>query len=66
MRTVDLTKPSYKVAREYMIRLESEDFEKPELLEKMATAASGKDKALSGAEFKKKFEPVVTELSGGL
>jgi 6-phosphofructokinase 1 len=66
VRTVDLTKPSYKVAREYMIRLESEDFEKPELLEKMATAASGKDKALSAAEFKKKFEPVVTELRGGL
>ncbi len=65
VRTVDLTKPSYKVAREYMIRLEREDFEKPELLEKMAKAASGKDKFLSAAEFKKKFEPVVTELRGG-
>ena len=66
VRTVDLAKPSYKVAREYMIRLESEDFEKPELLEKMAKAASGKDKTLSAAEFAKKFEPIVTELRGGL
>ena len=66
VRAVDLTKPSYKVAREYMIRLEREDFEKPELLGKMAKAASGKEKSLSAAEFKKKFEPVVTELRGGL
>jgi len=66
VRAVDLAKPSYKVAREYMIRLESEDFEKPELLEKMAKAASGKDKTLSAAEFTKKFEPIVTELRGGL
>ena len=65
VRAVDLTKPSYKVAREYMIRLEREDFEKPELLEKMARAASAKDKFLSAAEFKRKFEPVVTELRGG-
>ena len=65
VRAVDLTKPSYKVAREYMIRLEREDFEKPELLEKMARAASAKDKSLSAAEFKRKFEPVVTELRGG-
>jgi hypothetical protein len=36
------------------------------MLEKMAQAASGKDKALSAAQFKKKFEHVVTELSGGL
>ena len=66
VRTVDLTKPSYKVAREYMIRLEKEDFGKPELLEKMANAASGKAKALSVAEFKNKFEPAVTALRGGI
>jgi 6-phosphofructokinase 1 len=66
VRSVDLTKPSYKVAREYMIRLEKEDFEKPELLEKMTKAASGKEQALSVAEFKKKFEPAVTALRGGI
>jgi ATP-dependent phosphofructokinase / diphosphate-dependent phosphofructokinase len=64
VRTVDISKPSYKVAREYMIRLEKEDFENPEGLEKLAKAASGKDKSLSAAEFQKKFEPAVTELRG--
>ena len=29
VRPVDISKPSYKVAREYMIRLEREDFEIP-------------------------------------
>jgi 6-phosphofructokinase len=66
VRAVDLAKPSYKVAREYMIRLEKEDFENPERLEKLANAASGEDKTLSPEEFKNKFEPVVTELGGGL
>ena len=65
VRTVDLAKPSYKVAREYMMRLEREDFDKPELLEKMAKAASEKDKSMSAAEFKKRYEPAVTELRGG-
>jgi 6-phosphofructokinase 1 len=66
VRAVDLTKPSYKVAREYMIRLEKEDLDNPARLEKIAKAASGKNKALSVAEFKKKFEPAVTDLRGGL
>jgi 16S rRNA U516 pseudouridylate synthase RsuA-like enzyme len=66
VRTVDLTKPSYKVSREYMIRLEKEDFENSELLEKMAKAASGKDKSLSAAEFRKRYEPAVTALRGGI
>jgi 6-phosphofructokinase len=66
VRTVDLAKPSYKVAREYMIRLEKEDFKNPERLEKLANTASGKDKPLSAAEFTKKFEPMVTALRGGL
>jgi 6-phosphofructokinase len=66
VRVVDLAKPSYKVAREYMIRLEKEDFENPERLEKLAGAASSKDKPMSVAEFKKKFEPVITGLRGGL
>ncbi len=66
VRVVDLAKPSYKVAREYMIRLEKEDFENPERLEKLVSVASSKDKPMSVAEFKKKFEPVVTGLCGGL
>ena len=66
VRTVDLTKPSYKVSREYMIRLEREDFENSEGLETLAKAASGKDKQISVAEIKKNFEPSVTGLMGGL
>ena len=66
VRKVDISKPSYKVAREYMIRLEREDLENPALLEKLARAASSKDKALSAEEFKKRFAHVVSDLRGGL
>ena len=66
VRTVDIAKPSYKVAREYMIRLEKEDFEIPGQLEKLARSASSKDTLVSIEEFKRKFEPVVIELRGGL
>ena len=66
VRVVDLAKPSYKVAREYMIRLEKEDFDNPERLEKLARNASSQDKPISAQEFKKQFEHVVTELRGGL
>jgi ATP-dependent phosphofructokinase / diphosphate-dependent phosphofructokinase len=66
VRTVDLAKPSYKVAREYMIRLEKEDFATPALLEKLARAASNPEKPISADQFKKQFEPVVSQLRGGL
>ena len=66
VRAVDISKPSYKVAREYMIRLEKEDFEIPARLEGLARAASSKDKPVSVEEFRRKFEPVVSELRGGL
>jgi len=66
VRSVDLAKPSYKVAREYMIRLEREDFENSELMQRMARGASSQDKPISVEDFKKKFAPVVTELRGGL
>jgi len=66
VRSVDLAKPSYKVAREYMIRLEREDFENSELMKRMARGASSHDKPISVEDFKKKFAPVVTELRGGL
>lgn len=65
VRTVDLSKPSYKVAREYMIRLEREDLDDPQRLEKLACAASNKEVRLSAESFKKRFEPVVTQLRGG-
>jgi len=66
VRSVDISKPSYKVAREYMIRLEREDFESHERLGQLARAASSKAQTLSPEAFKKKFEHVVTELRGGL
>lgn len=66
VRKVDISKPSYKVAREYMIRLEREDFANPQTLERLAKAASGKNQPITPADFKKKFEHVVTDLRGGL
>jgi len=46
--------------------LEKEDFEIPGQLEKLARSASSKDTLVSIEEFKRKFEPVVIELRGGL
>jgi 6-phosphofructokinase 1 len=66
VRTVDISKPSYKVAREYMIRLEREDFDDPQKLEKLACAASSRQERFPVDEFKKKFEHVVRQLRGGL
>jgi len=66
VRAVDIAKPSYKVAREYMIRLEREDFEDPQKLEKLANAASSKDSRLSPEAFQKHFEPNVLHLYGGI
>jgi 6-phosphofructokinase 1 len=66
VRAVDIDKPSYKVAREYMIRLEREDFTTPERLEKLARAASTPGKPVSIDEFQKKFAPAVQDLRGGM
>src|SRR5581483_1756406 len=66
VRAVDIAKPSYKVAREYMIRLEREDFDDPAKLATLAAAASSKQEAVSPEAFRKKFEPVARELRGGL
>jgi 6-phosphofructokinase len=55
VRPVDISKPAYKVAREYMIRLEGEDFEDPQRLEKLAHAVSSEEKPLSTEAFRKKF-----------
>ena len=66
VRAVDLSKPSYKVAREYMIRLEKEDFEDRARLEKLARSASSEKMPMTADEFKKKFEPAVTGLRGGI
>ena len=62
VRPVDISKPAYKVAREYMIRLEREDFENPERLAKLARTASSREKPLATEAFKRKFEHVLTDL----
>ena len=66
VRVVDIGKPSYKVAREYMMRLEKADFTDAALLEKLAREASGTEKTLSADEFKARFAPAVSDLLGGL
>ena len=50
IRYVDTKSETYRVARSYMIRLEKEDFEDPQQLEKLAKASQ-----LTTQEFAKKF-----------
>lgn len=54
VRLVDIHTETYKVARQYMIRLEAEDFENPELVRKMAEAAK-----LTPEEFRRRFGYIV-------
>jgi len=54
VRLVDINSEHYRVAREYMIRLEREDLENPEMLAKLANAAK-----MTPEEFKKKFSHVI-------
>jgi 6-phosphofructokinase 1 len=62
IRAVDITTPSYKVAREYMIRLEKEDFEDEEKLRLLAQAT----KNFAPDAFKTRFQYLTTELRGGI
>jgi len=66
VRLVDVTKPTYRIAREYMIRLEREDFEDEQKLASLAQAASTKQKQVTPEEFKDRFYPIVTDLLGGV
>jgi 6-phosphofructokinase 1 len=60
VRVVDIEKPSYKIAREYMIRLEKEDLEDEEKLRLLARAASGRNKACTPEEFRSRFQYLLT------
>jgi len=53
-RRVEITGESYHVAREFMIRLEAEDFSNPERVKKLADAGM-----LSVDEFRRRFEYLV-------
>lgn len=55
VRMVDITTESYRVARNYMTRLESEDLREP-YLSRLAAHTN-----MSGAAFKERFEPVAAE-----
>lgn len=54
VRVVNINSDSYRVARDYMVRLELADFQDPEMLAKLAAAAK-----MSPNEFRRKFGPVV-------
>jgi 6-phosphofructokinase 1 len=56
IRGVDVTTPSYKIAREYMIRLENEDLDDPEKLRLLAQAASSRERLCTAEEFRARFE----------
>jgi 6-phosphofructokinase len=60
VRLVDVQKPAYKVAREYMIRLEREDLEDAEKLRLLAEAASSRQQRCSPEDFRAKFLHLVS------
>ncbi len=66
IRLLDVSKSSYRIAREYMIRLEREDFDNKERSAALARVASTRNKTCSPKEFRKKFQYLVTELRGGV
>jgi 6-phosphofructokinase 1 len=59
VRLVDVQKPAYKVAREYMIRLEKEDLEDIEKLRLLAQAASSQTQDCAPEEFRARFQHLI-------
>jgi 6-phosphofructokinase len=59
VRVVDIEKPSYRIAREYMIRLEREDFEDGEKLRLLAQTASSRSKLCTPEEFRSRFQHLI-------
>jgi 6-phosphofructokinase 1 len=64
VRSVDIYTPSYKVAREYMIRLEREDFRDDEKLRQLAQAASSAKYFCSPEQFRDRYQYLTTDLRG--
>jgi len=64
VRRVDIDTPSYKIAREYMIRLEKEDFADEEKVRILAQAASSQKQFCSPEEFRNRFQYLTTGLKG--
>jgi len=65
VRRVDIDAPSYKVAREYMIRLEKEDFRDGEKLRQLAQAASSAEHFCAPEHFRDRYQYLTTDLHGG-
>lgn len=65
VRRVDIDTPSYKVAREYMIRLEREDFTDPEKLRLLAQAASSDQQLCSPEQFRDRYQYLTAPIGGG-
>jgi ATP-dependent phosphofructokinase / diphosphate-dependent phosphofructokinase len=66
VRTVDIGAPSYKVAREYMIRLEKEDFSDANKLRLLAQASSSDTYSCTPDEFRDRYQYLTTEFLGGV
>ena len=66
VRQVDIGTPSYRVAREYMIRLEKEDFADDNKLRILAQAASSSKHLCSPDEFRSRFQYLTADLKGNL
>lgn len=64
VRRVDIETPSYRVAREYMIRLEKEDFRDDEKLRQLAQAASSAEHLCTPDEFRERYQYLTTDLRG--
>ena len=64
VRRVAIDTPSYKIAREYMIRLENEDFRDDEKLRQLAQAASSAQHFCSPEQFRDRYQYLTTDLRG--
>ena len=64
IRSVDVNTPSYRIAREYMIRLEKEDFRDDEKLRQLAQAASSPQHYCAPEQFRDRYRYLTTDLRG--
>jgi 6-phosphofructokinase 1 len=64
VRSVDIYSPSYRVAREYMIRLEKEDFKDEDKLRQLAQAATTPQHFCSPEQFRDRYQYLTTDLRG--
>ena len=66
VRPVDINTQAYKVAREYMIRLDREDFADNDKLRLLSKGISTKQALCSPEEFRNRFQHLTTELHGSI